>query len=149
MNLGSFFVISIMQHSTKFLGHSWWIFRIVCFVKPGNNFIKEGLSLFTFNKGMQNGIKFITIETFTALTSSILTSPKREIDRDNPLSEPTTYWNYFVPILVHGLRWVPEAFGFGLSLFWPARKASGTERFRWFLGGYRWLQVVLGACRWF
>ena len=55
----------------------------------------------------------LRIETFTTLTSRILTSSKREIDRDNRLPEPTTYWNYFVPILVLGLRWVPEAFGFG------------------------------------
>ena len=48
-----------------------------------------------------------------ALTSSILTSSKREIDRVNQLSEPTTCWHWFVPILVLGLPclpWVPEAF---------------------------------------
>ena len=48
-----------------------------------------------------------------ALTSSILTSSKREIDRVNQLSEPTTCWHWFVPILVLGLPclpWVQEAF---------------------------------------
>ena len=43
-----------------------------------------------------------------ACTSSILTSPKREIDRVNQLSELTTCWHKFVPFLVLGLPWVPR-----------------------------------------
>ena len=43
-----------------------------------------------------------------ACTSSILTSPKREIDRVNQLSELTTCWHKFVSFLVLGLPWVPR-----------------------------------------
>ena len=43
-----------------------------------------------------------------ACTSSILRSPKREVDRVNQLSEHTTCWHKFVPFLVLGLPWVPR-----------------------------------------
>ena len=54
-----------------------------------------------------------------ACTSSILTSPKREIDRVNQLSELTTCWHKFVPFLV-----LFSTLGASVSLHFEAREKS-------------------------
>ena len=152
-----------MQHSKKFLGHCWWIFRIVCFVKPGNNFIKEGLSLLTFNKGMQNGIKFITdrdiyhtykqhpyeFQTRNRSRQSALgTYDILELLCSNFSSWLTLGARGFRFRLVFILTRAKSLWNGALFLWWKAV----WERLKYFqkllvVVGFRWLQVVAGSFR--
>ena len=146
------------------------ISRIVCFVKPGNNFIKEGLSLFTFDKGMQNGIKFITDrDIYHTYKQHPYEFQTRNRSRQ---SAPGTYdilellcsnFSSWLTLGARGFRfrlvfiltrakslWNGALFLWGKAVWERLKyfqKLLVLGGFRWFLGGYRWLEVVLGACR--
>ena len=141
-----------MQHSKKFLGHCWWIFReLFVLLNQEITSSKKDLASSHSTKECRMESNSLRIETFTTLTSSILTSSKREIDRDNRLPELTIYWNYFVPILVLAYAGC-QRLSVSVSLYFDSReKPLERSAVPLMEGGLREAQVfseIIGF-RWF
>ena len=144
-----------MQHSKKFLGHCWWIFRIVCFAKPGNNLSKKDFHIqqrnaewnkIHYDRDIYRTYKQHPYESQTrnrSRQSALGTYDILELLCSNFSSWLTLGARGFRFRLVFILTRAKSLWNGALFLWWKAV----WERLKYFqkllvLGGFRWLSVV-------